>query len=652
MSYQQRTLTRRSSVSQHRIVPPDLRQYVPLVDRDKTVKRSTKSPNRAPGLIYKLRQGASQFKLCLGVLLTSLLLFSFIRWRNEVKKERHRKIIAIAQDHMHDWMGIKQPLGLVSTAVGQRKFLVKDWQLYRSWNEIRQEIENALLLATLLDRELVLPAFIYASACQYEIQKCTQVAPMLVQDEAVDIRTLPNPGNYPDPDDGLHHIKPRLPPRNARGWVVPLQQVIDIQHLTSISKNVVAFNTYLELVTAHHPEPVRASLGMADGKWSTDYNHEMSYHRISGRFFDFTQSQKVDRLPPTHPPLFIKHYLTGKNVGLMLEATPEIMEKCDFALATINRLNSNTSLTMHPITEVNNATKEEKIWNDHRITPQLEIPGGLKKREGILFDSCLATTGFRSVFGFSQVGWQTQATIEPTRYIRNLDNLSGVWDDLKGHLEQLLHVEGITGVHSPPGGMFWSTPEARDQFTHMARDGFKLPKAYFDLATKLEIRMRKICEGRAWRAVYLSNSTWASNSNHSSPDERKVDHLTIFKTHLDDSVSTLTNQPKLLKALYQSYQTSKLPPKMNDPIYLSTDMKKSAFETPRKQGQILTLEDLLTDQDREMFSAFVFTDAIQLVEQLLLVKAAYFWGQASSTSGWVVNQREAIGLDQKLSLIV
>lgn len=196
MSYQQRKLTRRSSVSQHRIVPPDLRQYVPLVDRDKTVKRSTKSPNRASGLIHKLRQGASRFKLCLGVLLTSLLLFSFVRWRNEVKNERHRKIISIAQDHMHDWMGIKPPPGLVSSAVGRRKFLVKDWQwvlafiilgfpcnscfnatpcsphhlrLYRSWNEIRQEIENALLLATLLDRELVLPAFVYASACQYEM---------------------------------------------------------------------------------------------------------------------------------------------------------------------------------------------------------------------------------------------------------------------------------------------------------------------------------------------------------------------------------------------------------------------------------------------------------------------------------------------------
>ncbi|EGG09305.1 uncharacterized protein MELLADRAFT_115792 [Melampsora larici-populina 98AG31] len=624
MSYQQRKLTRRSSVSQHRIVPPDLRQYVPLVDRDKTVKRSTKSPNRASGLIYKLRQGAGRFKLCLGVLLTSLLLFSFIRWRNEVMNERHRKIISIAQDHMHDWMGIKQPPGLVSTAVGRRKFLVKDWQLYRSWNEIRQEIENALLLATLLDRELVLPAFIYASACQYEIERCTKVAPMLVQDEAVDIRTLPNIENYPEPDDGLHHLKPRLPTRNARGWVVPLQQVIDVQHLTSISKNVVAFNTYLDLVTANGPEPVRASLGMADGKWSTDYNHKMSYHRISARFLDFTESQKVDRLPLTHSPLFIKHYLTGKNVGLMLEATPEIMAKCEHALITISRLNSNASLAMHPITGVNDVTKEAKIWNDHLLTSQLEIPGGLKNREGILFDSCLATTGFRSVFGF--------------RYHQS---------SVPAHS----NAQGITAIDLPPGGMFWSTPEARDKFTHTTRNGFKLPQAYFDLATKLEIRMREICEGRAWRAAYLSNSTWAPNLTSNS-HEKEVDFFTIFKTHLDDSVSTLTNHPKLLKPLYQSYETSKLPPKITDPIYLSTDMDKSIFQTLHKQGQIVTLEDLVTDEDREMFSAFVFTDAIQLVEQLLLVQAAYFWGQASSTSGWVVNQREAIGLDQNLSKIV
>ncbi|KAH9815100.1 hypothetical protein DFH28DRAFT_1082441 [Melampsora americana] len=624
MSYQQRKLTRRSSVSQPRIFPPDLRQYVPLVDQDKPAKRSTKSPTRASGLIANFRQGAGKYKLCLAVVLTSMLVFGLIRWRNEVRNERDRKIISIAQDHMHDWMGIKTPPGLVSTAIGQRKFLVKDWQLYQSWNEIRQEIENALFLATLLDRELVLPAFIYASACQYEIQKCTKVAPMLVQDESVDIRTLPNREIYPDPDDGLHHLKPRLPTRNARGWVVPLEQVIDIQHLTSTSKNVVAFDTYLQLVTAHDPETVRVSLGMADGRWSTDYNHGMSYHRISGRFFDFTDSQKVDRLPPTPPPLFIKHFLTGKNVGLMIEATPEIMEKCDHALATISRLNLNASLTLHPITRVTNMTKPVKIWNDHLITSQLEIPGGLKRREGILFDSCLATTTFRSVFGF------------------------------RHHQSSVLthsNAQGISGVNSPPGGMFWSTPEARDKFTYMARNGFKLPKAYFLLATKLELRMREICQGRAWRAAYLSNSTWTSNSSFHSPLQKEVDYLTILQTHLDGSVSMLMNHPKLLKPLYQSYKTSKLPPIITDPIYLSTDMDRSAFQTLRTKGQVVTLEDLLSDEDQEMFSAFVFTDAIQLVEQLLLVQAAYFWGQPSPISGWVVNQREAIGLDPKLSKI-
>ncbi|KAG0141942.1 hypothetical protein CROQUDRAFT_663195 [Cronartium quercuum f. sp. fusiforme G11] len=654
MSYQQRKLTRRSSVSQGSVVRPGLRQFDLLPERPKTTAKERGLPKES---IHKTRQISGTIKFLTGLFLATLSLYTLTRWRNASTKERHRAILAVSEDHIWELRGNKPPPGLMTPAVGQRKFLVNDWQLFSSWNDLRRDIEVLLSIATLVNRELVLPAFVYASACQYEISECVKIAPMLVQDESIDIRSVSHPERYPDPDDGLHSLRPQLPSRNSRGWVVPLQLVLDIQHLSAKSKHVIQFNDYLKLVTAHDPDTFRPSLGMANGQWSTDYNHQMSYHQISGKFLDFATGPKVDRLTTTYKPLFIKNHISGSYTSLMPEATSKVVAKCNTTLNTIERLRSNlfnNSVNSRGIGRSQDI--EARIWNDNPITSELRFDVSMKKRESSLFESCLSTGGYQSVYGFDEVSWHTQAPLGPARYIKSFETLGGVWDDLNFRLEQILHIKDFSVIHSPPGGMLWSTPQAREEFTHLTRIAFQFPEAYSELTSRLEKRMRVKCGGRAWRAAFLDENDFIANKSDSSLmlSQRNEQQLVkMIGEALENSITRLKKGHKLLKPLDRAFRTGKKPPQRNDPIYVSANKTATKkLESFLNGVNIVTLEDLLEDKDRELLSVFLFKDALELVDQSLLVRAGYFVGQTSFISGWVSNKRKAIGVDDDLSQLV
>lgn len=76
------------------------------------------------------------------------------------------------------------------------------------------------------------------------------------------------------------------------------------------------------------------------------------------------------------------------------------------------------------------------------------------------------------------------------------------------------------------------------------------------------------------------------------------------------------------------------------------------LEYMRKNGAILVY-DLLTVEDRQKFGwSLMLTDVLALVEQAILMHAAYFYGHAmSSVSGGIINMRAARGADPRTSLI-
>jgi hypothetical protein len=61
-------------------------------------------------------------------------------------------------------------LGELRTMIATtRGYYARDWSLGLGWNNMRYIVEASLLHAQLLNRTLVIPSFVYARACEYEL---------------------------------------------------------------------------------------------------------------------------------------------------------------------------------------------------------------------------------------------------------------------------------------------------------------------------------------------------------------------------------------------------------------------------------------------------------------------------------------------------
>ncbi|KAF8320288.1 hypothetical protein DL93DRAFT_2073797 [Clavulina sp. PMI_390] len=68
---------------------------------------------------------------------------------------------------------------------GTKGYYVRDWSLGLGWNNMRYIIETSLLHANLLNRTLVLPSFVYARACEWNITVCASFAEMVNRGDAI-----------------------------------------------------------------------------------------------------------------------------------------------------------------------------------------------------------------------------------------------------------------------------------------------------------------------------------------------------------------------------------------------------------------------------------------------------------------------------------
>ncbi len=95
-------------------------------------------------------------------------------------------------------------------------------------------------------------------------------------------------------------------------------------------------------------------------------------------------------------------------------------------------------------------------------------------------------------------------------------------------------------------------------------------------------------------------------------------------------------------------------------FYIATDERDPAvLDLFRRQGAVL-MDDLLTPADRRRFAqsdhghawALMVSDVRGVVEQLVLARAAFFYGHAmSSVPGGVLNLRAARGADPTTALV-
>lgn len=100
-------------------------------------------------------------------------------------------------------------------------------------------------------------------------------------------------------------------------------------------------------------------------------------------------------------------------------------------------------------------------------------------------------------------------------------------------------------------------------------------------------------------------------------------------------------------------QTTLSPPRAEDPFFVATDERDP--ETLRKfaGGGAVFMSDLLTKEDRQAFGwPLMITDVLAIVEQQLLVRSSYFYGQCmSSFSGAIMNMRASHGADPRTTFL-
>ncbi|KAH9473069.1 hypothetical protein Pst134EA_000149 [Puccinia striiformis f. sp. tritici] len=519
----------------------------------------------------------------------------------------------------------------------QQKYLVRDWSVYLGWNNFRYTVETGLLLAKLLNRTLVLPAFTYSRACEYEDQECTNLTPILVNGMSIDLAALSNRTWYPDPKPGSKVITPDLYLQYGKGWVLPIEKMLDVDHIISTWGHAIKLPDFHKLT---NPDPGFYSIGVYDGKWNTDFNLDLSYRKMPNSMFTNFSLSMVDKLPSPIKPLIDRSKPIQENSALITqcESTLKILESS----IPKRDLDHQSKRTAIPDVRLPN-------WDESEIRGSYMV-GKLAENDNLLLESCFASNGFRSAYGYGMLGWWMKAPYEPIKNIKRLQNMRGWWDELHKFDEQILHIEGELHNGFPPGQMMWTSKEGRLEFERLVRSSMRPPQWYHNVAARLEKRMRARCGGRSWVGAHMRRGDflafeWAANNITNQWSE--------IKTHTLAGANLLQSRPDLLKPTNQQFGTSLEPPHVDDPIYIATNIRKKDEVDYLRTKNIVLLSDLLEESDRlELGFSGKFMDTTSILEQCLLMRSGYFYGDAhSSVDGWILNRRVFYGISEEVTKI-
>lgn len=145
---------------------------------------------------------------------------------------------------------------------------------------MRYIIESALLHGMLLNRTVILPSFVYARSCEYEVSTCAKFARMVNHGDAVHSDEWRN-----------------LPMDQQMSWRVPISVMLNMTLLRN-SQPVITVSEYLRLHNI--PEDVEES----DGHWERHKYHVNPYifgsgtppslHVIENAWYDPCDINRVD----------------------------------------------------------------------------------------------------------------------------------------------------------------------------------------------------------------------------------------------------------------------------------------------------------------------------------------------------------------------
>ncbi|KAH7105228.1 hypothetical protein BKA62DRAFT_692126 [Auriculariales sp. MPI-PUGE-AT-0066] len=464
-------------------------------------------------------------------------------------------------------------------------------------------LDTAVAQAAALNRTAVLPSFVYARACELPIEVCASFL------------TMVNRG------DALHKDEWRkLPLEQQMGWKLPLGLMIDLPKLRQ-RHNVLLVSEYLRL---HGLGP---DLESSTGKWDRE-----AYH--SG---------------PQHPSLYILEGEYSDPAGqLLVDTLPKDSIRR-------NSVNSKTKSKLE---------QAGKMHEGYRLPwDEVQLLLGKRKSDDQL-GAELEELGWVVVHSFVTLPPQDlfKIPVYPIQQAAPRAKLRS-WAEHYGEVQENVFLyAGETHLSRKPGGMWFTTVTARDNFARLVLHDMAYLEQVQELSRILEARMRMHVNGRMFFAAHMRRGDFTTLGWSLEPS---------LDQHLESLRSRFTAGLKILRQVrrgnFNKLYIYNIPdvepdgsllqrelPLRGDPYFLMTDARASAdLQYLRDNGAVL-VQDLLLPEDRKMFGwPIVFTDVLALVEQAMAARSDYFVGQAfSSVAGGVVGLRAGRGMDPRTATLI
>ncbi|KZV63838.1 hypothetical protein PENSPDRAFT_589221 [Peniophora sp. CONT] len=481
---------------------------------------------------------------------------------------------------------------MVSTTRG---FYARDWPLQLGWNNVRYIIEAGLLHASLLNRTLVLPSFIYARSCLYEFDVCSTFAQKF----------------HRGPDIGMGDFA-FLSEAEQTAWRLPISLMIDLPSLRR-AHPVITVSEYLRL---HALDP---TLELGNGAWSAELYH-------GGEFKPTLRTLPTSEWDDGIVRVDREYDLPkGKDVGGVVD---KVLRE---------RLNDDGSA-------VGNIGHAQNIMHDANVywrnTAQLEQ---------LLHD---AGFGVLHTFRTSFVE-MFKAVTEYDAEAAPLDKMHGLVEDFGDEPADVFHVQGETHWNRKAGQLRFTTSAGRTHFAELVLNSVHPIPPVRALGDLLARRMLDRNNGRQYMAAHMRRGDFAVLNWAEKTIE---EHMARIVNRMENGLKSLrewtysglhaVEVPGITPGDFAKGAGS---PRVGDAFFLATDAtSKSDVDYIHSQGAVL-LADLIQPGDERLLGwPALFGDVRAQVEQEVAARAAYFYGHSmSSVAGGVANLRGARGKDPR-----
>ncbi|KAI0036562.1 hypothetical protein K488DRAFT_82003 [Vararia minispora EC-137] len=478
---------------------------------------------------------------------------------------------------------------VVEMVASKKGFYVRDFPLQLGWNNVRFIIEAALLHASLLGRTLVIPSFVYARSCVFDLDVCSSFAQRFRRGD----------------DIGMGDFQ-YLSEEEQIAWKIPISMMLDLPRLRQ-QHSVITVEEYLLL---HRLDP---AIELGNGTWD-----EVGYHGgpLAPTLRSLPQPEwddgfvRVDKVPNVKPAA------QDDKVAQVLRAR-------------------GLSLSVN---DAQNILREQGVrwWTDRDFERALNKHGYtlLRSFRGSYVEMFKAVTD-----------WEDEVV--------DVTVMKGLVDQFGNDPADVVHVQGETHWNRKAGQLKFSTAEQRTHFASLVLHGIHPIPSIRALGDRMALRMADVNEGRQYLAAHMRRGDFAVFGWTEPTVEDHINRILNRLSVGMDRLTEYADQPPRIVDVpgitQDRFFVNHPRPRAMDRFFLATDVRNASEVAMLREKGAVMLDELLHPEDLRIAGwAMMFGDLRAQVEQEVATHAAFFYGHSmSSVAGGVANLRAARGQDPR-----